>query len=163
MTTGEKIKAARKKAGLTQKELGAMLGISQAAIVQFERKDSNMKLDTIRKIADALGVKLYELVDDWSKFSHEELLHDFIQKSNSEDELDAAEEMLKSLENNYREKYPLSERLIASYELLNEAGKEKAVIYIEDLSKIPEYQNTEVIENYASDLTKIPEYRKDSK
>lgn len=85
MTTGEKIKIARKKAGLTQKELGDILGVSQAAIGQFEKKHSNLQLETVRKIADALNVKLYELVDDWNRFTIEELKKDF---SNNTDQID---------------------------------------------------------------------------
>lgn len=85
MTTGEKIKIARKKAGLTQKELGDILGVSQAAIGQFEKKHSNLQLETVRKIADALNVKLYELVDDWNRFTIEELKKDFL---NSTDQID---------------------------------------------------------------------------
>lgn len=62
MTIGEKIKQARKKAGLTQKQLGEKLGISQSAIVQFEHKTSNPNIETISKIADAIGCKVSDLV-----------------------------------------------------------------------------------------------------
>ena len=36
MTTGEKIKEARKKAGMTQAELGTLLGVSGSMIGQWE-------------------------------------------------------------------------------------------------------------------------------
>ena len=47
MSTGEKIKIARKKAGLTQRELGEKLGVSQSAVGQFEMDRSNPKLETL--------------------------------------------------------------------------------------------------------------------
>lgn len=77
MTTGEKIKSARKRAGLTQKELGEKLNVSQSAIGQFESENSNPNLKTIRKIAEALDIALSELVDDWGRFSREEIIEDY--------------------------------------------------------------------------------------
>lgn len=55
---GKRIKAARKKAGLTQKELGLKMGISQSAIGQFEKSGANPKIETLIGIAKALGQKL---------------------------------------------------------------------------------------------------------
>lgn len=67
MSIGKNIKQARKRAGMTQKELGEKLGISQAAVGQFEKENSNPKLETLRRIAIALNVDLDELVDDFFK------------------------------------------------------------------------------------------------
>ena len=53
MDIGEKIKKIRKESGITQKQLAQKLGVSQAAIVQFESEKSNPKIDTLKKIADA--------------------------------------------------------------------------------------------------------------
>lgn len=149
MTTGEKIKAARKRAGLTQKELGEKLNISQSAIGQFESEKSNPNLKTIRRIASALNVTLSELVDDWGRFSSDEFMRDvseITQTAKTVQELDMATEMIDSIESHYKEKYPLYMRLRASYELLNEKGKIKAVEYVEDLRKIADYQATEKTE-----------------
>lgn len=63
MNFGESIKKIRKEKGLTQKQLGDKLGISQAAIGQFESNKANPKMETIRKIADALEVELWEIVE----------------------------------------------------------------------------------------------------
>ncbi len=62
-TTGELIKAARKKAGLTQAELGAKLNITPAAISQFEKPSSNPTFETLEKISNALGCKISELCE----------------------------------------------------------------------------------------------------
>ena len=56
MTVGERIKAARKKAGMTQKELADKLGIPYQGISQYERGIRNPKIDTLVKIADILDV-----------------------------------------------------------------------------------------------------------
>lgn len=83
MNIGENIKRIRKEKGITQKELGKRLGITQAAIGQFENNNSNLKMDTIKKIADALGVNYTRLIietpfcsgskEERSKMNDEEL------------------------------------------------------------------------------------------
>lgn len=64
MTTGQQIKAARIKAGLTQKELGAKLGVSESFIAQYETDKRNPKKETIARIADALGAHYLDLYGD---------------------------------------------------------------------------------------------------
>ena len=63
MTTGEKIKAAREKAGFTQAELASKLGIPYHSIGQWERGLRNPKWETLEKIAEALQIPVYELID----------------------------------------------------------------------------------------------------
>ena len=50
MTIGENIKRIRKERGLTQKELGELLDMTQSAIGQFENDKTSPKTDTIEKI-----------------------------------------------------------------------------------------------------------------
>ena len=71
MTTGEMIKAARRKAGLTQKQLGERLGVSESAIAQHESGQRVPKLDTLQHIAAALGIPVTELIDDWNAIDTE--------------------------------------------------------------------------------------------
>ena len=61
MTTGERIYIARKRSGLTQKELGEKLGVSASMIGQYENGFRNPKKKTLERIADALGVSWEEL------------------------------------------------------------------------------------------------------
>lgn len=63
MTTGARIKAARKAARMTQSELAKRLGIPYQSIGQWENDLRNPKLETLQKIADALEVPLYTLID----------------------------------------------------------------------------------------------------
>lgn len=64
MTTGQLIKAARKRAGMTQAELANKLGIPYQSISQWERDTRNPKYDTLKRIAAALSVDWMELVPD---------------------------------------------------------------------------------------------------
>lgn len=64
MTIGERIRAARKEAGLTQGELAEKLGISAQGIAQWENGVRNAKLGTIKKVAEALDVPFRSLIPD---------------------------------------------------------------------------------------------------
>ena len=61
MTVGENIKNARKKAGLTQKELGQKIGLSYQSIAQWENNLRKPKPETLQKLANALGITIWEL------------------------------------------------------------------------------------------------------
>ncbi len=62
MTVGENIKRIRKERGLTQQDLGDRLGMTQSAIWQFESDKTSPKLETVEKIAVALGVTAFDLM-----------------------------------------------------------------------------------------------------
>ena len=62
MTTGQRIKAARKKAGMTQAALAEKLGISYVNISQLEKDQRNPKLETLQRIANALGTSISNLL-----------------------------------------------------------------------------------------------------
>jgi len=58
MVTGDLIKEARLRAGLTQVELGARLGKAQSVIARWERDDVSPSLETVRDILRACGLDL---------------------------------------------------------------------------------------------------------
>lgn len=58
MTCGQRIKTARKQAGMTQSELANKLNIPYQSISQWERDVRNPKRETLQRIADALGVSV---------------------------------------------------------------------------------------------------------
>lgn len=64
MNIGEVIKAARKKAGLTQKQLAERMGVNPSLISQYEKGFRNPKLETLERIASALEVPLEDLLSD---------------------------------------------------------------------------------------------------
>lgn len=61
------IRKARIKAGLKQKELAAILKISESRISQYESGLQSIRVDTLQKIANALNVSIKSLVDDGEK------------------------------------------------------------------------------------------------
>lgn len=64
-TLGKKIKKARKTKGLTQEELGNLLGIQKSAIAKYENgRIINLKKETLKKLSGILGVTLDELLLD---------------------------------------------------------------------------------------------------
>jgi DNA-binding XRE family transcriptional regulator len=48
--------------GLSQSELGEMIGVTQAAIAQMERSDRRLQRRTVQRLADALSVVPEQLV-----------------------------------------------------------------------------------------------------
>lgn len=61
MTVGQRIKAERKAKGMTQEDLGKKLGVSGAAIAQYETGRRYPKVETLEKIAAALNVDISKL------------------------------------------------------------------------------------------------------
>lgn len=63
MEIGHKIKKARLERGLTQQELGAIVGVQKSAIAKYESgRVVNIKRSTLQKIAKALNIRPSELV-----------------------------------------------------------------------------------------------------
>ena len=55
---GERIRAAREEAGLSQRELAARMGTSQAAVARLEAGGVGATLTTLHRVASALSLKL---------------------------------------------------------------------------------------------------------
>ena len=53
---GERIKALRKQAGLTQAELGKKIGISQTAVIAYEKNVSTPPPDRLLTMSKLFGV-----------------------------------------------------------------------------------------------------------
>lgn len=65
MDIGEKIKTARLAKGMTQQELGELLGVQKSAIAKYESgRVVNIKRSTLKKISDILGIRPSELIFD---------------------------------------------------------------------------------------------------
>ncbi len=123
MTTGEKIKNERKKAGLTQKQLGERLGVSFQAVAQWENDFRRPKYETIIKIADALMVQPEDILGDRD-----------IRIVRITNKLDAIDSEFKKIE-----LHQLN-RLTRAYEKLSTEGKEVAIERVEELAQLPKYQ-----------------------
>lgn len=69
MSIGDNIRRIRKEKGWTQAELAKVLNVSQQMIGQFENNKNPPKLETVEKIASALGVTPFDLMgfDYWDQ------------------------------------------------------------------------------------------------
>ena len=139
MNLGDNIKKIRKEKGLTQKQLGEKLGVSQAAIGQFESGKQNLKIDTLHKIAEALNVAIQDIVSDDYYFDG---THDGKNLTLTEAYLTICKMDEVSLINFYRQ--------------LNDIGKAEAYKRVGELTLIEDYKTTEkqkVTLEYATGLT----------
>ena len=67
MEIGQKIKKARLERGMTQQELGNIVGVQKSAIAKYENgRVVNIKRSTLQKIASALEIRPSELMFDGS-------------------------------------------------------------------------------------------------
>lgn len=65
MELGRLIKEARKAKGMTQQELGDIVGLQKSAIAKYESgRVVNIKRSTLQKIASALNIRPSELIFD---------------------------------------------------------------------------------------------------
>lgn len=120
MTIGENIRQARKKAGLTQRQLAEKSGVAAITLQQYERGVREPKLDTIAKIARAMNLFASDLIsgDQWQNV-------DMTFTDTTE---------------RYGQETPQYYRMIEAFSTLNHTGAEKAAVAVEDLSKVPEYR-----------------------
>ncbi len=133
MTTGQLIKAARKEAGITQAELAKKLDIPYQSVSQWERDTRKPKMDTLMKIADALGCDFSFLLPDefvdvyfmGATRSYDEIRRNRVDEDNVEE---LSEGLLK---------------IFDAYEKLNGEGQQKAVERVEELAEIPRYRRAE--------------------
>lgn len=117
-TTGDLIREARLNANMTQKELAAILGIPYQGIGQWERGVRKPKIETIRMIAQALGVDVYSLAD-----------------------FDTATQLLEGSLNAKLERLsPKEQSLIIAFDQLNDAGQDAAIERVNELTELPKYK-----------------------
>ena len=120
---GEKIREYRIKAGLTQKSLGESCGIAEPTIRKYELGILNPKIETVKKIASALGVSVPDIMG-WEYFDE--------QYPNLADEV----KQIENIENKYGKG---SGKLLDLFSKLNAEGKEKAIDRLTDLTMIDSY------------------------
>lgn len=63
MLTGQKLRMIRALRGITQAELAELAGVSPTAIAEYEKDKRDLRTDTVRKLCEALGVKVTYTVD----------------------------------------------------------------------------------------------------
>lgn len=129
MTVGEQIKALRTDRGLTQKQFGALCHINEVQIRKYERGEVTPKMDTIKKIADGIGITPFELVGvEWA---------DMQLGKEGLSELRTGINNLESVEAMFGEK---AAELVGHFTGLNDLGQAKALEYVSDLTEQPKYE-----------------------
>lgn len=63
-TFGNRLKALRKKAGLTQGKLADIIGVSLLTLFRWEKNERQPKVEDIKALAKALGVSEAQLLND---------------------------------------------------------------------------------------------------
>lgn len=91
MDIGAKIRAARQAKGMTQEELGEILGVQKSAIAKYESgRVVNIKRSTLKKISDVLNIPPFELIfdEEHRKIQKKnDILSDIVLKLNEDAEL----------------------------------------------------------------------------
>jgi transcriptional regulator with XRE-family HTH domain len=65
MDIGTKIRNARIAKGMTQEELGKLLGVQKSAIAKYENgRVVNIKRSTLKRISEVLGIRPVELISE---------------------------------------------------------------------------------------------------
>ena len=124
MNIGKRIKQARKKANITQKELGKLVDMSHQQIAQYENNSRNPKFETLNKIAEALNVGVWDLYDELP----------------SEEINERKMELMHHLRFGTDREGRKAGEMLNKYLLLNDTGQDKALEQVELLTKIQEYQ-----------------------
>lgn len=141
MTTGQRIKAARKTANLTQAELAEKVGVPFQSISQWERDLRNPKKETLEKLADVLGCYYFELYgDDDGREAASLMMEGMRLGANAKVALDRM--MILS---EYKEKgYQFNDEeveLVAAYNKLNQNGQSIVLTLIKRMVESPDYQS----------------------
>lgn len=120
MKFNERLRAIRKEKGLTQAELADKAGIAVNSVRLYEAGARLPKLDTIARMAVAMGLTANDLMaGQWGKF-------DGIFLSDEEFQQDDREA-----------------QLIYHFRALNDDGQSVAVDRVEELAQIPKYQRAQ--------------------
>lgn len=138
MTVAECIKIARKKAGMTQEELGRKLGVSGAMIAQYETGRRHPKMETKEDISLALGMpyrqvfpssttpdELESMAGDVLLFGKYSPMYNIYNDGNEDD-------------NALKESVGQVKRILETFEAMNLDGQQKVADYAEDI--LPRYK-----------------------
>lgn len=126
-TEGERIRAARKSRGLTQKQLAEKAGLATVTIQQYERNLRQPRLENIKKIALALNM----------------LTDDLLSPASVLNPSDFDREKLEYWDPEFFSDYKIN--LDCFFRQLNAKGQAKALEQVRLLTRIPEY--TEKVES----------------
>ena len=123
---GEMIRKYRIEKGMTQKKLGELCGIADSNIRKYETGKQTPKINTLQRIADALEVSIYNLMEfdeDYSVSDKKRMIKYLRQLESGINTIEMSDFVMTGL----------------MYQL-NDKGQEKAIEQVELLTKLPEYR-----------------------
>lgn len=151
MTVGDLIKSARKRSGLTQVELGKLLGVSGSMIGQWENNLRKPKSGTIQKIAEALGEPFMEVFQVYVEEKDTQIMNrlNAIKADIEFEGLDHREKAEIAIQEEISEfvRSANGRTIVSCYMELNDTGREEAVKRIMELAEISYYKK-----DYEDDL-----------
>lgn len=136
MTIGERIRAARRERGVRQEALAKAIGVNRSAISKYENDTVPLKLMTALKIAEALDIDPYYLIDN------DQDIDKIFGKYMKDGEI----ELPGLVDGDKMEEVARREELNESFSKLNETGQEEAVKRVGELTEIPRFQKSELSE-----------------
>lgn len=136
MSFADSLKAARKKAELTQKELATELKVTPAMIAQYETGKRVPRKNTLSKLAEALHMK-FSYTKEGEPFLYSYQDGDFYGIEASPEEQQKFMERLFNGKNEVSDKRKALDKKIDQF---NDDGIQKMSDYADDIIKIPEYR-----------------------
>lgn len=152
MTLGDSLKKARLEKGLTQKQLGELCGMADSAIRRYENSTAKPKVATLRRITDALGLKIYDLGNILEFYSIDDLKEDLAPEK-TKIKITWSSKMPESTKEHFKN------LLIAAYDNLSDNGKSDAYKVLRAYSELNTTGQSEALKR-VSELSQIEGYRK---
>lgn len=161
MSFSDRLKKARKNAKMTQAKVAEKMGVTPAMIAQYETGKRNPKFETVKKIAAALEIDVYDLLIDGDMTPHEAMsilravdAKQYIQntenKTESEQKLEYRIHQFESMAkprpdfNNILHQLKVESNIKQILAFLNIDGQKELLHQAELISKIPEYRTDRV-------------------
>lgn len=132
MHTGQVIKFLREDAGMTQTELGKILGVNKSTIQKYENgMVQNLKIKTIRTLCETFVVPSWYFI--------------YPEKSSFEKEKVARIKLRQTL------------LLAKIYDQLTEEGQKRIYLYLKDISEISHYRKQTPLGSIENDIRHLKE------
>lgn len=162
------LRTARKEAGLTQKKLASMLGVATGTVQQWELGVRFPRVEMLKNIEDTLEIALVpQRIEEEKQEKVIGTLISEIERYKTDpdfrESFDIAEEMLDSWQQCFTDptyidfSNPIYIDILSQFNLLNPAGQEEAVKRVHELTRLEEYQRTDLVEQAETATEPLPE------
>ena len=122
MKIGEKIKIARKRAGMTQEQLGQKIGVTGVAVMRYERGERQPKVETLLSIAHHLNVPITDFINFDESAAMMALDRSYVAVPN-----DMLDDVFSVVE---------------TFQVTKKAARKRIVEYAKEIEQIPKYRKT---------------------